>query len=547
MRAYVISVIFILLVNSAFSHQNDSVFADLNIAIKNKYLYVHQKEERISRYKNSKTNNLPLNREYEINEQLYSEYKKYKLDSAIFYVKSNCEIASKLNRQDLKNTALLQLATLYSLSGRYRESEYILKNINQNLLSRDLLADYYEAYSLFFSHYAAGNSGEAYTQQIETYRDSLLMILDPESVRYKINIAEKNINIGKADSAEESLMDLLKTEKKDTPTYAMTAYLMGRVSLERYDIESEIMYFAISAIADIKNAIKDNASIQMLALVSFETGDIDNAYKFTRMAIEDAVFCNVQFRTIMISEYYSIINAAYLEKEAARKNQLKLSLIFISVLSVFLIAAVIYVYRQMRKVSRIRKELSQTNLKLKELNKELMQTNDLLNERNAQLSESNRIKEEYIAHFFDLCSAYINKLENYRKTLNKKFTNKQFDELSKALKSNTIVDDELDELYKNFDTIFLNLYPAFVKDFNALLVKDEQVVLKQGELLNTELRIFALIRLGITDSIKIAAFLRYSISTIYNYRTKTRNKAAVSRDEFEKMVMKIGSVHNKTE
>jgi hypothetical protein len=219
---------------------------------------------------------------------------------------------------------------------------------------------------------------------------------------------------------------------------------------------------------------------------------------------------------------------------------LQLYLLCISLLSVFLIIAIIYVYKQMKKVSKIRGELYRTSQKLSKLNKNITKTNNQLQERNAQLSESNVIKEEYIAHFFSLCSAYINKLENYRILLNKKAVAKQFDEIYKMLKSTTLVDNELEELYKNFDVIFLNLYPTFVKDFNDLLIKEDQVQLKQGELLNTELRIFALIRLGITDSVKIAAFLRYSLSTIYNYRTKARNKAAVSRNNFEEMVIKIG-------
>ncbi|MNE44367.1 hypothetical protein D3C80_1385890 [compost metagenome] len=204
--------------------------------------------------------------------------------------------------------------------------------------------------------------------------------------------------------------------------------------------------------------------------------------------------------------------------------------------------AIAYVYMQMKKVTRIKEELFVTNEKLAQLNKEISSTNEQLNERNAELSESNHIKEEYIAHFFDLCSTYINKLEGYRKELNKKVSDKKLEELFKMLKSTKVVDNELEELYNNFDSIFLNLYPTFVNDFNSFLIPDEQVVLKQGELLNTELRIFALIRLGITDSVKIAAFLRYSLSTIYNYRTKARNKAIVSRDEFEKMVARIGSI-----
>ena len=198
----------------------------------------------------------------------------------------------------------------------------------------------------------------------------------------------------------------------------------------------------------------------------------------------------------------------------------------------------------MQRLSKIRKELYRSNLKLTELNRNMAETNTQLTDLNIQLSESNLIKEEYIAQFFDICSSYIYKLEDFKKTLNNKAKNKQLEELYKILKSNDLVDKEFEELYINFDKIFLNLYPNFISEFNKLLIDEEQVIPKANELLNTELRIFALIRLGITDSVKIASFLRYSLSTIYNYRTKTRNKAAVSRDDFEAMVMKIGKYNS---
>ena len=366
--------------------------------------------------------------------------------------------------------------------------------------------------------------------------------MEPSSIKYKINRAQKDIYSGNFKNAQESLSPLLKTAIAKDQDYAMVAYLLAQIYKTQQKIDLEKKFLILSATADIKNSIKDNASVQNLALLYYESGDIDNAFLCTNSAIEDAIFCNVKFRTLQISELYSIINTAYLEKESHRKSELQRYLILISILSVFLILAIAYVYRQMKRVSKIKEELHLSSQKLEELNKNISATNLQLSETNAQLSESNHVKEEYIAHFFDLCSAYINKLENYRKSLNKKATEKQLDDLFKMLKSTTVVDNELEELYKNFDTIFLNLYPTFVKDFNSLLIKDEQIVLKQGELLNTELRIFALIRLGITDSVKIAAFLRYSLSTIYNYRTKGRNKAAVSRDEFEELVSKIGII-----
>lgn len=546
MRNNVLFFILFILIGTVFSEAKVySEIDDLNYTIEDKQKYTRQKEERISALEQLASKEMSLLQHYELNRNLYKEYQKFKIDSAIFYVKRNLGIAEELKNESLLNSAKIQLITLYSSSGNYRESENILKSIDKKSLSEKLIAEYYDAYYQFFSHYAANNSNETYLQQISLYRDSLLSVLDHSSLKYKITLAEQDIDKGEFQSAEKSLLILLGSVYENPTDYAMITYLLGRIYEETGNIKQAKKYYTFSSTTDIKNSIKDNASIQFLSLIYYNEGNIDQAYRCTQSAIEDALFCNVQFRTLQMSEFYTIINTAYKEKEAKRKSELQFYLILISILSLFLILAVIYVYRQMKKVSRIREELFKTNEKLIELNNDISQANEQLNERNVQLSESDRIKEEYIAHFFDLCSAYINKLENYRLALNKKATVKQLDELFKMLKSTTVVDNEYEELYKNFDNIFLNLYPTFVKDFNSLLEKEEQVVLKPGELLNTELRIYALLRLGITDSVKIAAFLRYSISTIYNYRTKIRNRAAVSRDEFEEMVMKIGIMSSK--
>ena len=199
----------------------------------------------------------------------------------------------------------------------------------------------------------------------------------------------------------------------------------------------------------------------------------------------------------------------------------------------------IYIYRQMKRLSIARNHLQTANGKLKTLNEDLQQMNVSLQSANLELSESNQIKEEYIARFVKLCSTYIDKLDAYRRMVNRKISSGQTEELFRITRSQKALDDELKELYDNFDTAFLHLFPDFVGKFNALLQEDGRIVLKKGELLNTELRIFALIRLGIDDSSQIAEFLRYSVNTIYNYRAKVKNKACVSRDDFEKLVEQI--------
>ena len=180
-------------------------------------------------------------------------------------------------------------------------------------------------------------------------------------------------------------------------------------------------------------------------------------------------------------------------------------------------------------------ELSLAHTKLAEVNEQLK-------EANAQLRESNYVKEEYIGYVFAICSNYISKLDEFRKNINRKIKAKQFDEVKVLTDTPTMAQNELKEFYHNFDAIFLHVYPDFVDDFNALLQPEERIVLKEGELLNTELRIYALVRLGIGDSVKIAEFLHCSPQTVYNNRLKPRNKAIIPKEEFASTVMGLGKM-----
>jgi hypothetical protein len=508
---------------------NDSLYILLNNALDNKEYYIQNKEQNIQKFKLALTiEHLLPEQIYDINFQLYEEYKKFQSDSAIYYVLKNQEIANQLGREQLKIETDLQLSWLYLIKGMYLESKGLLENIQTKDLSEKLLSTYYETFSTLYSQY----NNSAYFIKSEQYRDSLLSVLDPLSFQYRVNYAAKLTYSGQ--DAEKEILTLLQETTDKNPERALIAYFLGYIHRRQQNLELSEYYFMISALTDIENCIKENASFLELARIYDETGDIDKAHKFMQAAVDDAIFCNIDFRLSKASSVYSFINASYQAKEKKQKSNLQISLIAISILLLFLAAGILYIYRQMQRLSSIRKELYHTNRKLSELNSDLLEVNN-------SLSESNRIKEEYIAHFFDLCSTYISKLENYRKTLSKCAINKGKDELFKLLQSNTIIKNELDELYEKFDSIFLSLYPTFVEEFNSLQIKEEQISLKPGELLNTELRIYALIRLGINDNVKIAGFLRYSLSTIYNYRVKARNNARVSRDDFDQMIMKIGN------
>lgn len=296
---------------------------------------------------------------------------------------------------------------------------------------------------------------------------------------------------------------------------------------------------ALSSLSDIQSAITDHASLWMLAELLLKEGDIERAYHYIRFSWDETNRFHARSRSWQSADILSLIDKSY-QAMVERKNRMLVTyLTLISVLTLLLISAVVYIYRQMKCLAEARNHLQETNERLKMLNDELHQMNDRLQSANLELSESNQIKEEYIGRFMSLCSSYIDKLDGYRRMVYKKVSSGQIEELVKVTRSSKGLEPELEALYKNFDTTFLHLFPNFVAQFNSLLLEDEQVILKKDELLNTELRIFALIRLGINDSSRIAEFLRYSVNTIYNYRAKVKNKACVSRDNFEDLVRKI--------
>ncbi len=325
----------------------------------------------------------------------------------------------------------------------------------------------------------------------------------------------------------------------------MITHSYSRLCRHQKKYDEEKKYLILSAIADTRNATRENASLQNLALIHYEEKKLADAFKFTQSAIDDVISSGIHFRAIEIYKFNSIINTAYQTEQARSRSNLTTFLISTSIILFLLVLLVICIYIQMKKILRIKRALAQSNQELLRLNDKLNNINNQLNDTNNQLYEISNVKEHYIAEFFDVCFSYISKMEKYQNVLYKYAINKYYDELIKKLKSSALIDEELTALYARFDKVFLGLYPTFVADFNALLKDGEQIVLKPDALLNRELRIYALLRLGITDSGKIANFLRCSTSTVYNYRTRMRNKAAVDRDEFENEIMKINSTQEK--
>lgn len=544
MKKIVVSFFCCWIAISMTANNTDSRLKVLDNTIDQYQIYIQKKENKLNHLKGLLSYSPSNDQLYTICGQLYDEYKAYKSDSALTYARKKLQIAERLANSRNIADARLNLASIMGTVGMYKEGIDLLKSVDINR-SPDLKAYYFHIYRTIYGNmadYAVSYQEKAYYEKLTaSFRDSLLVTNPPKSSTHIMVQTDQLIVNKRYDDALKILLKYYPTIQEGSHNRAIIAYSISEAYHGKGDRNNEKKWLIVSSIYDLQSANKEYISLRKLSIMLYEDGDIDRAYKYIRRSLDDALFCNARLRTIEITQMLPIIDRAYQMENKARQRQLTIFLISISILALFLILTIGLLYRQMKKVAIARKELSGANEQLINLNDKLSKINEKLKHTNFTLSEANLIKEEYIGRYMDQCSVYIDKLDSYRRLLNKTAAAGKIDEVLRTIKSKQFIEDELSEFYTNFDTTFLQLFPGFVEEFNDLLVENGRIVLKQGEALNTELRIFALIRLGITDSVKISHFLRYSLSTIYNYRTKLRNKASVPRDDFETQVMKIGT------
>ena len=532
MRNLTCYLLFLLLVSplSLFAKHTDlnkAVLKKLDDIISKKETYQIQREKEITDLKVQLAHSTDPVRKYELYASLFGAYLHYQADSALHYINREMEILPQLNRPELENEIIINRATAMGVMGMYIEAMEQLAKINPKELNEWTLLSYYQTYRACYGWLADyttnKNEKEKYLKKTDLYRDSIIAAMPPEANK-TIVLAERCIMNGKADTAVGMLNDALK-DMEDERQKVYIYYTLSEAYSVKKDVEKEVYYLILTAIADLESSVREYASLQKLAHLMYELGDIDRAYKYLSCSMEDAVACNARLRFIEVTEFFPIIDKAYKLKEEKERAVSRAMLISVSLLSLFLLIAIFYLYRWMKKISVMRRNLSLANKQMSVVNKELEQTG--------------KIKEVYIARYLDRCVNYLDKLETYRRSLAKLAMSSRIDDLFKAIKSEQFIRDERNEFYNEFDKSFLKLFPNFITSFNNLLVEEARVYPKSDELLTTELRIFALIRLGVVDSNKIAHFLGYSLATIYNYRSRMRNKAVGDKDQFEQDVMNL--------
>ena len=488
---------------------------------------------------------------FQQNFRLYELYKPFVSDSAMYFLRQCIQLADGMGDHSSSVRCRSLLAIRCSNIGMYDEALSILDSIRTSGIDTLALGTYYEAYNNVYSELSyytrLDEMHRMYDERSRHYEQLMFQYLPPTSEACFLRRELRAQADGDLKASMRVNDEWLNSVEEGSHPYAMVAlYRYIEYKMQR-DTVQMMHWLTESVLADIRNAVMDQGSMWELANELMLRGDIDRASHYISFTSDCANRYGSRQRNWQIAPLLSQIAKEYKSQSERTTRQLWLAIALVSILALLLLGVLFFLHRRNKQLATARNALHQTNSQLAALNEELKTANEKLSEKNAQfsvlnsqLSESNRVKEEYIGRFMSLCSQYINKLDDYRKMVNKKMKNKELEDLFRLSKSTELKEKELDELYENFDTVFLHLFPNFIDDFNALLSPEAQVRPKEENRLTTEIRIFALIRLGIEDSSKIAEFLHYSVNTIYNYRARIKNGALGNREHFERTVKELG-------
>ncbi len=519
----------VLLFSSCFRSQESPFEKDLGrldevIAMADEYTAV--KEQKISTIENLLHSRgvTPL-QQYHIYGELYNEYEAYQFDLAKDALDNQIRLAEEMGSRPLKDDVLIKKAHILTMSGYYHESDLLFDQIDTLKLSDDQMVEWYMARQKFLSDYNEYVSGSGFTvedyDKVPYYQNRILDSYQNDSYYSRYIEVISLMNSGNLREASEKNLELLGTLEENSRNYAVHTYLQGRICSEQGNAEDAIHWWVESAVSDIKAAIKDNASLASIAAELTSPQDADRAFRYIGFSFEDAGFYNSKLRKVQVASSFPMIEKAYSDSKVRQEKERRRYALFLSCVAILLAFFCFIAIRMYFKDRKSSVAIKKNNERLLQYTKSIEEAEENLRKTNLDLVEANVAKEEYLGLFLSMCSGYLDKLK-------KTITREQYE-------------SELRNFYKTFDTSFLQLYPKFVEDFNALLKEDGRIVLKDGELLNTELRIFALIKLGITQSSHIASLLRYSVNTIYNYRAQVKNSVVTDRENFEEAVRKIGS------
>jgi len=524
-----------------YSHpENDSLLNELNKTINNTKLYDGKKREDIAVIKNSfndsQNSSLPL--KYEFYQKLYEEYKYFRFDTAYIYALKMQQTAFALGDPSRITESNINLFFVLVSAGMFNEASDLIRKINITDQADRVKANYFSLKARYYFDLADYVHDEfhspRYNENAKDNLDSALSLFPANSFESLYYRGLKNLKNDSFGRAFDDFQTLLKRPELTHHQVALVTSTLSYIYRMRGEKNTAIQYQMRAAIADIKSSTKETYAILNLSKLLFEEGDFKNASFFIEKAIDDATFYGARQRKVQVSTIMPIIQSSRINLIEGQRRSLIIYGFAVSGVLILLTFLIIVIYRQNRKLEHARKIISDAHLNLHEINTKLQEVN-------SKLTEANKIKEEYIGYFFTINSGILRKIERLKTSIEQKVGDRKLDDI-RIIVNNINIHNEKQELLKNFDIAFLKLFPHFVGEFNSLFEEEDQIKLSDDELLTTDLRIYALKRLGINESEKIAEILEYSIKSIYAYKTKIRNRSKLPKDEFDKRVMAIKSL-----
>jgi hypothetical protein len=477
--------------------------------------------------------------------RLYEEYKVFNYDSGFSYARQLQATALQLGDPTLTTYARLKLGFCLLSSGMFKETLDSLDKIDIHGAPDSLQAEYYALMGRYY--YDLGDfdndayNTPAYTLRGNSNMDSALQLYPQGSFSHSYYTALREIKTNQRDKALVLFWDILRRPDLTGHQLAVTASTLSDIYIYYDRPDTAIILLTKAAIADIQTSTRETAAIFNLAQLLYKRGDVRNASSYIEIAIRDAVLYGARQRKVQVSAILPLIEGEKVSRVEGQKTIFVTYSIIATFLLLIVIVLAIIVNLQVRRLKTAQRIITEAHANVQAINGRLLETNNKLSEANYKLSEANKIKEEYIGFFFNADSESFARIEKFKRSLEQKLAYRKWDDII-ALVNNTNFKKERDELLQNFDKVFLKLFPDFIERFNDLFPPEDKIQLKDHEFLNTDLRIFALIRMGIHENEKIARILEYSVNTINTYKTRIKNRSLVPNEAFEQRIMEIKTV-----
>lgn len=517
-------VVMPMVANAAFSRNADLEDEDKLLHRLDQYIarrdeFSSKKEKKLIRMKKKLNLTSGKRERLSLYNQIYREYYTYRYDSAMVYAKRGLQLAEQLHDDYYINLNKINRAAVLSTGGFYSQAEDLLLSLKPEDISPKLMQYYYYTLTWVYNYWGAFCERSEFKEEMQDKKrlylaKTLEYMGNKQSALYYYQRGELEYLIHRTDKKVLGwYQKALAASPVDSRVHASAAYCIARYYQDNEQMDIYEKYLVQAAISDQVCPLKENLALQELStyLYNKDAKYAKRVSKYIYCSMEDAQFYNNRLRMVEISRILPLITETNHQREIRQNRIITISLVVVSIVSLGFLTMMFFVFRINKRLAKSRREVRSQNMLLEELNQKLLNTN--------------KHRETYMRLFMDISAVYIKKLDDYRKLVSRKIKAKQTADLLTAINSYKLAEEEASSFYIRFDKAFMDLYPNFVDEFNQLLLPEKQIVLPAPNSLTKELRIYALMRLGITDGQELATLLFYSTQTIYNYKTSIRKRA----------------------